>query len=205
MVKKAKSLVAIFMLLVLLLAACTGQSATTSSSQAVGAAETTLTSISTDETAVTVPDTQTVVVDYAATEMATATAVATAESVAEATLAFSETHDDAEDYVVDSTTATQIMLSGEAIAVEGAGVTVNGRIATITAAGTYTISGTLAEGQIVVDTEDEEIVQLVLAGVRLSSSSTAPLYIANAEETISTWLMAAKTLSPMAQRMFSPV
>ena len=45
-----------------------------------------------------------------------------------------------------------IELVGDSIAFEGEGATVNGNIVTITSAGTYSISGTLNDGQIIVDT-----------------------------------------------------
>ena len=43
----------------------------------------------------------------------------------------------------------------------------NGSTATITTAGTYEISGTLDNGQLVVETEDDENVTLLLAGVNI--------------------------------------
>ena len=61
---------------------------------------------------------------------------------------------------------------------------VNGRVATITAAGTYALSGALTDGQVIVDTEDEQVVTLVLNGVDISNSTTAPIAILNAEEVV---------------------
>ncbi len=107
-----------------------------------------------------------------------------AESVAAAAAANAPVHEDEADYVWDSTAETQIALNGDTIAVTGQGVTVEGSIATITAAGTYTLSGTLADGQIVVATEAEETVHLVLNGVSISSSTSAAINIANAEEVV---------------------
>jgi len=49
--------------------------------------------------------------------------------------------------------------------------------------GKYRISGTLEEGQICVDTADGEKVVLCLAGVQISNSAEAAVYIKNAEET----------------------
>ncbi len=80
--------------------------------------------------------------------------------------------------------ATSIVLNGDAIAVEGDGVTVEGSTVTITAAGVYNLSGALADGQIVVDTDDEEAVQLILNGVDLRSADSAPLFVSKAEETV---------------------
>ncbi len=49
--------------------------------------------------------------------------------------------------------------------------------------GKYRISGTLEEGQICVDTADGEKVVLCLAGVQISNSAEAAVYIKNAEGT----------------------
>lgn len=96
----------------------------------------------------------------------------------------SPVHEDAEDYTRDSAEAISIRLNDDSINVEGAGVSVVGATATITAAGTYSLSGALADGQIIVDTQDEEVVRLILNGVDLHSTTSAPIYIANAEETV---------------------
>jgi len=81
---------------------------------------------------------------------------------------------------------TTITLNGDSIAVTGSGVTVAGTVATITAAGNYIISGALTDGQIIVDTDDEEAVSLTLNGAIITSASSAPLAIMSAEETIVT-------------------
>ena len=75
-----------------------------------------------------------------------------------------------------------IALNGDSISAASPAVSINGNVATITAAGTYSLSGTLADGQILVDTEDEAVVQLVLDGVSISSATGAPIAVMNAEE-----------------------
>src|SRR4051794_17984169 len=57
----------------------------------------------------------------------------------------------------------------------GDGYSADGSTITITAAGTYRISGTLPDGSVVVNTADEGIVTLVLDDASLSSSTTSPL------------------------------
>lgn len=79
-----------------------------------------------------------------------------------------------------------IKLEGGSISVNGSGVTVNGTVATITSAGTFDISGTLDDGQIVVDTEDEDTVVLILNGAEITSSTSAPVYVRNAAKTVLT-------------------
>jgi hypothetical protein len=87
---------------------------------------------------------------------------------------------------VNAANMTTITLDGSAIDVEGEGVVVNGSNLTITAAGTYQISGTLDDGQIIVDTQDAENVILILDGVNITSLDSAPIYVANAEKVILT-------------------
>jgi hypothetical protein len=86
--------------------------------------------------------------------------------------------------VAEDTESVAIALNGDSISADGPGVTVGGSVATMTAAGTYSLSGTLADGQIVVDTEDEATVTLILNGVDISNSTSAPIYIQNAEAVV---------------------
>jgi hypothetical protein len=87
---------------------------------------------------------------------------------------------------VSSVDISYIELDGDSITFTGDGATVNGRTITITSAGTYSISGTLDDGQIIVDTEDQEKVGLILNGVNISSSTSAPIYVLNADKTVIT-------------------
>lgn len=91
-----------------------------------------------------------------------------------------QTHDDEEDYSWDDATVIPITLDGATIQTDGNGVIVNGSSAVITAAGTYSLSGTLNDGQIKVDTQDKDIVRIILNGAHLSSASSSTLYIAKA-------------------------
>ncbi|MEI7432829.1 MAG: carbohydrate-binding domain-containing protein [Methanomicrobiales archaeon] len=81
---------------------------------------------------------------------------------------------------------TTIKLNGNSISLEGSGATVNGNTVTITSAGTYNVGGTLNNGQIKVDTQDAETVKLVLNGMDISCSTSAPIYVVNAEKTVIT-------------------
>ncbi len=93
-------------------------------------------------------------------------------------------HTTGEDRAWDASTAVQIVLEGSTISVPGnaPGVAVDGSVATITSAGTYSLRGSLADGQIVVDTEDEQTVRLVLNEVDIASTTSAPICVMNAEE-----------------------
>lgn len=77
-------------------------------------------------------------------------------------------------------TSTAITL-GDVIVVDGDGATVSGSAVTISAAGSYTLSGTLADGQIVVDTQDSGLVTLILDGAEITSSSGSAISVVNAE------------------------
>ncbi len=90
------------------------------------------------------------------------------------------------DSSVSHSDTSYIKLEGDSITFEGSGATVSGNIVTITSAGTYSISGTLNDGQVIVDTEDEEKVVLVLNGADITSSNSAPIYVSNAEKTVIT-------------------
>jgi hypothetical protein len=79
-----------------------------------------------------------------------------------------------------------ITLGGNSITSEGTGAMVDGTTVIITSAGTYTITGTLNDGQIRVDTQDEETVKLVLNGATIACSTSAPIYVVNAEKTVIT-------------------
>ena len=81
---------------------------------------------------------------------------------------------------------TYINLQGSSIAVTGSGATVSGSVVTITSAGTYSISGTLNDGQVIVDSSDEEDVELILNGVDITCSDSAPIYVASAENAVIT-------------------
>lgn len=75
-----------------------------------------------------------------------------------------------------------ITFDGDRITADGSGATVDGNTVTITSAGTYTLSGTLTDGQIIVDSDDDGGVSLVLDNVDLTSSTSAPIAIMNAAE-----------------------
>lgn len=87
-------------------------------------------------------------------------------------------------YTWNRAETTMINLNGDSIVVEGAGVVVEGSHATIVAAGAYSITGNLTDGQIVVDTQDAETVGLILNGATINSATSSPIYVANAENTV---------------------
>lgn len=79
-----------------------------------------------------------------------------------------------------------IKLEGNSITLDGSGAIVEGNVITITAAGTYSVSGTLNDGQIRVNTEDQETVKLILNGADIACATCAPIYVVNADKTVIT-------------------
>ena len=87
-----------------------------------------------------------------------------------------------------------VTLNSDSISVDNnAGAIVEGTTLTITSAGNYSISGTLDDGQIIVDTNDNETVTLVLDGAKISSSVSAPLFVEDAKKPLLSSLTGQKT------------
>lgn len=72
---------------------------------------------------------------------------------------------------------------GDTIVVDGEGVVVEKNKVTINSSGTYSISGTLRDGQIEVNAGDEDNVQLILNGVNITNSTSSGIYVANSKNT----------------------
>lgn len=77
--------------------------------------------------------------------------------------------------------AVYVTLSGDGITGEMDGVAINGQTVTITAEGTYIFSGTLSEGQIVVDADNAKV-QIVFDNVDITCASSAAVYVKSAEK-----------------------
>lgn len=73
---------------------------------------------------------------------------------------------------------------GDTITTSGNGATVTNNTITISSGGTYEITGTSSDAQIIVDSSSEENVYLVLNNVNLTCSDSAPLYVKAAKNTI---------------------
>lgn len=77
--------------------------------------------------------------------------------------------------------AVYVTLSDDGITGETAGVAINGQTMMITAEGTYIFSGTLSEGQIVVDADNAKV-QIVFDNVDITCASSAAVYVKSAEK-----------------------
>ena len=81
----------------------------------------------------------------------------------------------------DTNDAVQIELTGDSASCSSSSVKIAGSTVTIGSAGTYVISGTLTDGQIVVDAGKEDEIQIILAGCDITSSDSAAIYVAGAD------------------------
>lgn len=86
------------------------------------------------------------------------------------------------DATYDEATATHIELTGTSAKFEGSGVTVDGSTIAITAEGAYVVTGTLDDGQLVVEVTDTEKVQVVLAGATIHNEDGPAIYIKQADK-----------------------
>ncbi len=143
-------------------AAGTTAAATSSSTSATGSSTATSFSSSSATTTVTTQDNAAIVVPAALSDA---------------------THFDSDDLVWDSSKEVAVTLADDASAA-AEGVTVNGNTVTITAGGTYRLSGTLTDGQLVVAAGAEDVVRIILDGVQLSSSTGSPFVVTSANEAI---------------------
>lgn len=82
----------------------------------------------------------------------------------------------------DVSGATTIALSGQSATVTGTGAEVTDGMVTITAGGTYVVTGTMTEGRILVNAPKEEVT-LVLQDSSITCSTGSPLYVYKSKAT----------------------
>lgn len=82
----------------------------------------------------------------------------------------------------DESSATKITLSGDSASVSGSGAAAEGSTVTISTAGTYIVSGNLADGSITVTTSENDKVQIVLNGVKIACSSGPAIDVQSADK-----------------------
>ena len=115
----------------------------------------------------------------------TSTATTSIESVAVATAveANATSHDATTDYEYNEDDVVEIAL-GTSITEDSDAVDVDGTTVTISAAGTYRISGSLSDGQVIVDAGDEAVVQLILDNADITNADGAAIAVMSAETAI---------------------
>lgn len=78
----------------------------------------------------------------------------------------------------------EITLNGDSASVSGTGASVSGGVVTITDGGTYSVTGSLEEGQIRVEAGDEDTVVLELNGAEVTNQEEAAIHVENAGQTV---------------------
>ena len=78
--------------------------------------------------------------------------------------------------------AVKITLNKTTATVSGNGAEVDGSTITITEEGVYLVSGTLEDGQIIVDASDSDKVQIVLDGASINCETNAAIYVREADK-----------------------
>ncbi|MFC4100307.1 carbohydrate-binding domain-containing protein [Paenibacillus xanthanilyticus] len=158
-------LLSILLLGAMLTAGCSSNAANTSSS-------TTTTNATSESTAAV---DQTTGAAAAAVELASASAADQAD--------FDE-NDSLTIWRADS--ATTIAFSGSVATVTGSGAKAEGGVVTISTAGTYVVSGTIADGQLVVDAPEDADVHLVLNGTQITNNDGPAVHVKEAGKAIIT-------------------
>lgn len=86
----------------------------------------------------------------------------------------------------DESTAVKIVLDGTTASSTSDTVKISGSTVTITEEATYIVSGELTDGMLVVDAGENDKLQIVFNGVDITSSTSAPLYILEADKVVVT-------------------
>ena len=82
----------------------------------------------------------------------------------------------------DENAAVRIQLAGETAVCDSDAVSLSGSRITLLDEGTYLVTGTLTDGQIVVDADDTDKVQIVLTGANITCADSAAIYSKNADK-----------------------
>lgn len=110
----------------------------------------------------------------------TTTAATAAASILQGSYKTEDTHAE-----WSASEVVEITLNGDrATSSSAEGVSIDGSIVTITTAGTYVLSGSLTDGQIIVNATADDLVRLVLNGVNITCSDSAAIYAQKADKTI---------------------
>ena len=88
------------------------------------------------------------------------------------------------DVTVEAAENNLITFEESSVNSKAAGVNVKDGTATISSSGTYVVTGTAKNGQIIVDTEDKGTVWIIFADADITNTVNSPVYIKNAKKTI---------------------
>ena len=95
-----------------------------------------------------------------------------------------ESHFDTDDLEYDESDVVGIALDGTSATADSPDVTVDGSTVTIAAAGTYSLSGTLSDGGVVVDAPETDDVIIILDGVDITNSDGAAIAVMEADSAV---------------------
>ncbi len=95
-----------------------------------------------------------------------------------------QAHEEESDYGWDAADEVAITLADNACQAGSEAVRIEGNLVSILAAGTYRLSGSLSDGQILVSTDSDEPVRLILDGVNITNSTSAAITIEDAAKVI---------------------
>lgn len=82
----------------------------------------------------------------------------------------------------EESSSTKITFSGDSASVDGNGAAADGSVVTISEEGTYILSGSSDDGQVIVSVDDNAKVQLVLDGLTLTNDDSACILVTNADK-----------------------
>ncbi|HOT14814.1 MAG TPA: carbohydrate-binding domain-containing protein [Bacteroidales bacterium] len=100
------------------------------------------------------------------------------------TTTFTGVQEDSTDYVRDTASELNIVLNGSSATTDAKGVTINGSVVTITTAGTYKVSGSLTDGQLIVSATKDDVVRIILNGADITCSNSAPIFVQKASKVL---------------------
>lgn len=94
----------------------------------------------------------------------------------------------------DEESSVRISLLGDTASCGSSAVQITGSTVTITDEGTFILSGTLDDGMIIVNAEDTDKIQLVLENASVTSSTSAAVYVAQADKVFITTASGSENL-----------
>lgn len=173
MTKRNPRMAVAMIMCVLLLAGCTNKASGSSDTQSVTDISSTADTSQVDGSASTTDSSSTTTEDSSTSDISTVTAAA------DLSVTF-----DKNDYYSNEIpqAATIITLKKTSVNIEGSGAAAVGTDITISTAGIYVLSGSLENGQIIINVGDKDDVQLILNNASLHCSDSAPIYVQNADK-----------------------
>lgn len=93
-------------------------------------------------------------------------------------------HEDSSDYVWDANSVIPVLLNGSDITVKSGPATATGSTLNINGTGNFSLTGTLSDGQVIINTEEKGTIRIILNGANISNSSGSPLFIGKADKVI---------------------